>query len=135
MSTGDSVSCVLWISQLSPLLHLGVVAQIWQSSRERNQRLGLTGVMVFDGERFCEMLEGDADELETVCRDVAFDTRHVGMRLLYAAIAPVPRRLSEWRCGYCEAPELACFSDSDGLEGEPAIAAFLSVLPRFNLSP
>jgi hypothetical protein len=135
MSSGDSVCCVLWLSQLSPLLHVSVVTRIWQSARERNERLGLTGIMVFDGERFCELLEGSAEELETVCRDIEFDPRHVGMRLLYAALVPQPRRLSVWRSGYCNGPELEAFDGPGGLEGEPALAAFLSLLPRCDLSP
>jgi hypothetical protein len=135
MSTADPVFSVLWLSQLSPLLHVSVVTQIWQSARERNQRLGLTGVMVFDGERFCEMLEGDAGDLEAVCRDVEFDTRHIGMRLLHAALVPEPRRMSDWRSGYCDGNELEIFCGAGGLEGGPALQAFLTLLPRCNLAP
>ncbi|HEX3139819.1 MAG TPA: BLUF domain-containing protein, partial [Rhizobacter sp.] len=115
MSTGESVCCVLWLSQLSPSLHVNVVPQIWQTSRERSTSLGLTGAMVFDGEHFCELLEGGAEELATVCRDVEFDSRHVGMRMLYAALTPEPRRLSAWHSGYCNASDLDVFCGPAGL--------------------
>jgi len=130
----NPVCSVLWTSQLSPLLQPGAVAQIWRSSRERNERMGLTGAMVFDGERFCEFLEGDADVLAGVCRDIEFDTRHVGMRILYAAPVAVPRRLVDWRSGYCDGGDLETFSGPQGLEGEPALMAFLGLLPRCTLS-
>ncbi|MGY4828803.1 BLUF domain-containing protein [Sphaerotilaceae bacterium SBD11-9] len=110
------------------------MAQIWQASRERNARLGLTGAMVFDGERFCELLEGNADELATVCRDIEFDARHIGMRMLYAALTPGSRRLSDWRSGYCDGADLDIFCGPAALEGEPAVQAFMHLLGRCSLS-
>jgi hypothetical protein len=134
MPIGDPVCSVLWTSQLSPLLQPSAVTQIWRSSRQRNERMGLTGAMVFDGERFCELLEGDVDELSGVCRDIEFDTRHVGMRMLYAEPLTAPRRFAEWRSGYCDGCDLEVFSGPQGLEAEPALKAFLELLPRCALS-
>ncbi len=135
MTPGDPIFCVLWTSQLSPLLAPGDVPEIWRSSRERSQRLGLTGAMVFDGERFCELLEGEANKILAVCRDIEFDTRHVGMRVLHAASAIALRQLAAWCSGYCEVTELEPFSGPAALEGEPAVSAFLSLLPRCALTP
>ena len=135
MSIGESVCRVLWLSQLSPLLHTDVVSQIWDGARQRSIDLGLTGAMVFDGERFCELLEGDANELATACRDIEFDSRHVGMRMLYAALTPEPRHFAVWHNGYCNADELEVFCGPAKLEGEPAVAAFVALLPRCQLQP
>ena len=134
MTSGDSVFCVLWTSRLSPLMEPGAVVQIWRSSGERSQRLGLTGAMLFDGERFCELLEGEASKILAVCRDIEFDTRHVGMRMLYAASNVVPRQRADWCSRYCEGFELEIFSGPGALEGEPALDAFLTLLPRCDLT-
>ena len=112
----------------------GAVAQIWRSSRERSLRLGLTGAMIFDGECFCELLEGEASKILAVCRDIEFDLRHVGMRMLHAASAAAPRQLAVWFSGYCAGAELEALSGPSALEGEPALAAFLALLPRCDLT-
>ena len=133
MQTGESVSCVLWLSQLSPACDLGVVKQIWQSSRRTNSELGLTGAMVFDGERFCELLEGDAHAILAACQGIETDPRHVGPKRLHVSPSPAPRRLNNWRSGYCDSTELDVFSGDGALEGEAALTAFLALLSRCEL--
>ncbi len=131
----DLISCVLWVSRLSPQSHLGVVKDIWQTSRQRNATLGLTGAVVFDGERFCELLEGPEPDISAVCRDVEDDPRHTGLRVLHASSAVSPRRLAYWCSGYCDANALDPFFEEAGLLGEPAVSAFLDLLPYCELSP
>jgi hypothetical protein len=135
MSTGDLVSCVLWLSRLSPASDLSVVKQVFQTARERNASLGLTGAMVFDGESFCQLVEGHVFDISAVYRDVEFDPRLLDLRVLHVAPVPAPRRLTRWRSGYCDGPALDMFSGSSGLQGEAAVAAFLDLLPNCDLSP
>ncbi|MEO8155632.1 MAG: BLUF domain-containing protein [Rhizobacter sp.] len=135
MPTGDLVSSVLWLSHLSPACDLAVVKQIWHTARQRNLNLGLTGTMVFDGERFCELLEGPVLDISAVYRDVEFDTRHVDLRVLHMSLGAAPRQLADWRSGYCDGPALDIFCSPGGLQGEAAMAAFIELLPHCNLSP
>ena len=58
-----------------------VVGQILRQSRERNHRLNLSGALLFDGERFCQLLEGecgycDHEAFETVMLAAASDPQH-----------------------------------------------------------
>jgi hypothetical protein len=131
----DLISCVLWVSRLSPQSHLSVVKDIWQTSRQRNATLGLTGAVVFDGERFCELLEGPVLDISAVYRDVEADPRHTDLRVLHISSLASPRRQKQWRSGYCDAVALDPFCDEAGLQGEAAVAAFLALLPACNLSP
>jgi hypothetical protein len=131
----DLISCVLWVSRLSPQSHLSVVKDIWQTSRQRNATLGLTGAVVFDGERFCELLEGPELDVLAVYRDLEADPRHTGLRVLHTSSATSPRRLPNWRSGYCDATALDPFCEEGGLQGEPAVSAFLELLPHCELSP
>ncbi len=135
MSATDLVSCVLWVSWLAPETSVSVVKDIWQTSRQRNATLGLTGAVVFDGERFCELLEGPVLDISEVYRDVEADPRHTGLRVLHMSSAGSPRRQTQWRSGYCDAPALDPFFDETGLQGDPAASAFLDLLPRCDLSP
>jgi hypothetical protein len=129
------VSCVLWVSRLSPESHVSVVKQIWQTSRQRNTTLGLTGAVIFDGERFCELLEGPHVDITAVYRDVEVDARHTGLRVLHIAADESPRRQTVWRSGYCDASALDPFCSEDGLQGESAVSAFLDLLPCCELLP
>lgn len=133
MPTADIVSRVLWLSQLSPACDLGAVKQIWHASRQANARLRLTGAMVFDGERFCEMLEGDAPAIEAACRDLDADLRHVGMRRLYMSVSPGPRLWTNWRSGYCDATELDRFCGEGAVQAEALVPAFIDMLSRCDL--
>lgn len=134
MPTVDIVSRVLWLGQLSPACELGVVKQIWHASRRTNTQLGLTGAMVFDGERFCEMLEGDAGDIAAACRDAEGDPRLVGVRRLYLSESPGPRLWADWRSGYCDAAELDRFCGEGAVvRGEAAVAAFIDMLSRCHL--
>jgi hypothetical protein len=135
MSTGDPVSSVLWLSRLCPASDLSVVKQIWHATRLRNESLGLTGAMIFDGERFCEFLEGHVHDISAVHRDVEFDPQHLDLRVLHVSLETAPRRLSGWRTGYCESYEFDVFTGEDGLQGDAAVSAFIAMLPRCSLSP
>ncbi|GAB4558854.1 MAG: hypothetical protein Tsb007_20100 [Rhizobacter sp.] len=135
MPAVDLISCMLWVSRLAPQTHLSVVKDIWQTSRQRNATLGLTGAVVFDGERFCELLEGPVLDISSVYRDVEDDPRHTGLRVLHISSAASARHLTQWRSGYCDAALLDPFCDEDGVQGEAAVAAFLALLPSCDLSP
>jgi len=135
MPAVDLLSCVLWVSRLAPQSHLSVVRDIWQTSRQRNATLGLTGTVVFDGERFCELLEGPVLEISSVYRDVEADPRHTGLRVLHISSATSTRLQTQWRSGYCDASLLDPFFNEDGVQGESAVAAFLALLPACDLSP
>jgi Sensors of blue-light using FAD len=135
MTATDLVSCVLWVSWLAPETGLSAVKDIWQTSRQRNATLGLTGAVIFDGERFCELLEGPVLDISAVYRDVEVDPRHSGLRLLHMSSAGLPRRQTQWRSGYCDAVVLDPFFDEAGLQGEAAVTAFLELLPHCDLSP
>ncbi|MBC7954250.1 MAG: BLUF domain-containing protein [Cytophagales bacterium] len=135
MSTTDLVSCVLWVSRLSPEFNVGVVKQIWQSSRQRNATLDLTGTVIFDGERFCELLEGPLLNVSAVYRDVEFDPRHTELRVLHMSSSVSPRRLTQWRSGYGDASVLDLFCGENGRIPLQAVSAFLDLLPGCDLSP
>ncbi|MBC7995681.1 MAG: BLUF domain-containing protein [Rhizobacter sp.] len=135
MSATDLVSCVLWVSWLAPETSLSVVKDIWQTSRQRNATLGLTGAVIFDGERFCELLEGPVLDISAVYRDVEADARHTGLRVLHISTGGAPRRQKQWCSGYCDASALDIFFDEAGLQGDAAASAFFELLPRCDLSP
>jgi hypothetical protein len=117
-------------SQATSLLEPRELAALLKQVRERNTGLGLTGLLVVDGMRFVQWLEGPAEALQAVWRSIERDPRHnITERL--AVPSGHERVFADWRMG------LACGVDMadgraawqlqravlDGLRGHAAVAA------------
>ena len=63
-------------STARPGLSAGDVGAIIHLSRRNNRQVGVTGVLLFDGRRFLQLLEGEAAAVESVWRRIARDGRH-----------------------------------------------------------
>lgn len=118
----------LYVSQLAAGCDFGVIKEIVGVARARNPTLGLTGALIFDGERFCQLLEGEREVVLATKARVSRDPRHAGLRTLVEAPASSGRVLSNWRSGYCEPTQLDAFDRASGAGGEIALAAFMTVL-------
>lgn len=127
---------LLYLSHLAPGRDFSVVGPILHVSRERNPRLGIHGVLVFDGARFCQLLEGRRPEVTALLQRIRADARHTRLRVLFEGEeAQVPLQ-TRWRDGYCEPDDLDLFEDDSDDDGDPArlLAAFVQRLPAWDLS-
>jgi len=64
----------------------GLLATILQHARHNNERAGLTGVLLFDGETFVQALEGSLGNIERVYEAIACDQRHEAIELIDLSI-------------------------------------------------
>lgn len=132
-ATPASLQHFLYTSRLAPGTGFDVVPSILEVSRSRNRELGVTGVLVFDGERFAQWLEGPPAQVLALAARIEADPRHVDLRVLHTGVRTGADRLSShWRAGYAEPGDL------DVLHGEAARGSdvrplFLSLVPRFDL--
>lgn len=55
---------------------------ILQHAREKNAQAGLTGVLLFDGETFLQLVEGSMPGLENLYATLACDSRHENIDLI-----------------------------------------------------
>ena len=68
-------------------------------ARTRNQAAGVTGMLLYAGQSFLQMLEGDAASLEHIYASISRDPRHNALRLL--AEEPIGmRRFTDWSMGF-----------------------------------
>jgi len=123
----------LYVSRLAPEADSDAVTRILDVSRRRNRELGITGVLVFDGEYFAQLLEGVADTVRALVARIAADVRHTGFTTLHDAPIPgLPQRLCTfWGAGFAQPEQLRPLQ---GLSGEVAVATFLSLITHFDLS-
>ena len=134
MQKNEKVQRSLCLSLLSENSDFSAFKQIVQSARRHNGRLGVTGVLVFDGERFCHLIEGPEPAFDEVMQRITADARHTQLTMLLPPTEAPSRLLFTWRSGYCSPDDLDQFSGPDALSGDAALMAFLAVLTRCDLA-
>lgn len=65
-----------YISTATPGLQSGAIETILGQSRTNNRRHDVTGLLLFDGKRFLQVLEGDQSVIETIYAQIRSDPRH-----------------------------------------------------------
>ncbi|MDN8548145.1 BLUF domain-containing protein [Microbacterium sp. NM3R9] len=70
-----------------------------EQSRASNADRDLTGMLLYRGGRFVQVLEGPEDTVRALVERIGADPRHGGMRVLIEQ--PIPHReFAEWTMGY-----------------------------------
>ena len=124
---------ILYLSHLADGQDFSVVKDIVRASRARNPARGITGALLFDGERFGNLLEGSEREVIALMRHIECDARHAGIRTLHTG--PASRRaLASWRSGYCKtASDLDRFEGAHGPRGAEAVLTFIALAQAADL--
>ncbi|WP_337661275.1 BLUF domain-containing protein [Erythrobacter sp. Alg231-14] len=75
------LSQYLYIST-APSLTRDDVAAILDSSARNNPARGITGLLLYNGRNFLQLLEGEGAELDALMKRIGQDRRHTGVSLL-----------------------------------------------------
>ncbi len=79
---GEAMRSVIYASTATRLLDPTEQMALEAQSEGRNAMLGLTGLLLYNGHCFLQLLEGDADPLQTVMASIARDSRHRAITIL-----------------------------------------------------
>ena len=124
----------LYISRLAATTPPSAVGPILRQSRERNQADGVGGALVFDGERFGQLLEGPPQVVGALAARIERDPRHRSFHVLHDAAGTAPRLMPQMQTGYAE-PELFNALDSAAaINPAHALAKFMLILTHCDLS-
>jgi len=129
----EAVFTLLYVSELAA----GGAAEIdaiCRQSRVNNERDGITGVLVFDGQAFCQFVEGSGPAVAALRERLERDRRHCDMHVLQFGRTPWPRRFTSWRLGYAYSAEPAAIARIANRRGGEALAAFRDWLPALAAS-
>ncbi len=124
---------VLYISLLATDQSTTVVGQIVTRSRVRNLRDGITGLLVFDGMRFCHHFEGPPEAVRALLARLEADRRHVELRVLYDGEL-IQRRYQRFEMGLAEVDDHEDLVDVNALHGIAALEYFIALRSRFDIS-
>ncbi|MFS0735161.1 BLUF domain-containing protein [Microbacterium sp. 1P10UB] len=114
------------------------LAALLAQSRESNERLGLTGMLLYRSGRFIQILEGPRQAVRDLVARIGRDSRHADMRILLEERVPA-RWFSDWTMGYepiaaSGEPAPAGFRDTfDDLEGDTDERATLRAVRELSI--
>lgn len=122
----------LYGSTLMPGQPVTIVGKILTQARARNAQRGITGLLVFDGIRFCQHLEGPRDTVRDLMERIAHDTRHTDVRLMYDGLL-AKRRYERFDMGFAEPDDPDSVEGLHRLHGEAALSRFIELRQRFDV--
>ena len=90
---------LIYISSARPGTTAADCAEILAASRRNNGRVGVSGLLLFNGKRFLQALEGSEAEVRHIFDRVGADPRHRAVVTL-SAKAIDEREFGEWTMAY-----------------------------------
>ena len=117
---------VLYVSTIAPDQPLSVVAEIAGRARVVNAELGITGLLIFDGQRFCQQLEGPQKAVLKLIERIRNDPRHINVEVLHHG--PLAgRRFQRFSLAFSTVEDVEALARMELLDGDAALAAFEAV--------
>lgn len=124
---------VLYCSLLAPDQPPQVVGRIVSRARARNANEGITGLLVFDGQRFCQHVEGPREKVRSLMARLEADRRHTDLCVLFEG-SLAKRRYQRFEIGLAQVEEREDLADMHSLQGAEALQRFLLLRPRFDIA-
>lgn len=95
---------LVYVSQVARGMDPRFIADMVRRARVKNRRMNVTGLLVFDGDAFCQQLEGGQLAVLELAEAIERDPRHTGYRVLHEG--PLARRrFGSWNMAYGLTPD------------------------------
>lgn len=126
---------LVYSSLLAADAGVACVADICRTARERNAKDGVTGLLIFDGLRFCQYLEGARDAVRALAQSICEDVRHEQFVILHEGGFEGPRLFNDWSMGYALADDEEMLAPVLAMRGAATVNALQGLVPRLDLQP
>ena len=125
----------LYISRFSGKLGDTGLRDLLQQARDNNRRHDITGALLFDGDRFVQLIEGASARVRTLTELLRSDVRHQAFQVV--CDGPIEARLgTRWTSGYVDLEQVDRFvlaaAEAPG-NTEVLRAAFVELLKSADL--
>jgi hypothetical protein len=95
----DTLLQLTYMSVCHPRMAESEIDRILSSARLHNRRNGITGLLIFNGHRFLQQIEGPAEAVEATFARISLDPRHRAPLVLSRIEAPF-RAFSSWSMAF-----------------------------------
>lgn len=117
-----------YTSTASPQFTAKDLKAILTTSRANNMKFGITGMLLFRGQTFLQLLEGETEAIYSLYRNLLQDSRHYGVTLLYDR--PLAQRaFGKWSMAFEHVP------DTEPMPDDLHRLTLNGISPALNLSP
>jgi len=125
---------LFYLSRLAAGTSPVCVAEIVRVARQQNAAHGISSLLVFDGWRFCQYIEGGDEAVRGLSDRIRNDARHTDVRVLHHGQPVTPLVLGGHSLVYAlnYDDSLDRFEQTCGAE---AIALLAALLPTFDMEP
>ncbi len=96
----SNLSALVYVSSAIYSLNYDEIDHLLTRARERNDKHGITGVLLYIGGNFMQYIEGPTKELDLIYQIIKNDPLHTGLIQLYRS--PIEQReFDSWAMAYC----------------------------------
>ncbi len=126
---------IVYTSQLAPGEDYTAYGRICRVARQRNGSLAVSGVLLFDGQRFCQWLHGEPDATARLMLSIARDKRHAAVQVRLQAMLPSDAIAPGWRAGFVDGDTLEQFMQQPATGTDQVLAALGRLLAAADIEP
>ena len=112
-----------------------IIPEMVFNARQKNERLGITGALIFTGTNFAQVLEGPKEVIGCLMSSVCCDPRHHSIAIIQE-LSIKERQFADWRMAYLSPPQLVslyvssfvnCTTRSEQLERAEELVALAEI--------
>ncbi len=123
---------VLYVSTIAPSAPVSVVADIAARARAWNLQQDITGLLIFDGMRFCQQIEGLQKPVLSLIERIAADDRHLNVTIFHHGELK-ERRFKSWSLAFTNVEDTEVLARLEKLDGQPGVQAFVELLATLEI--
>lgn len=130
----SNVYQLIYLSRLAEAASPACVAEIVRMARQRNLAFHINSLLVFDGWRFCQTLEGEQTAVCALADRIRRDERHTAFRVLHGAESAAENLFGRSSLDYALSYDdgLSCLEAARGPE---TLVLLSGLLPRLDREP
>ena len=125
---------LVYLSRLARDISPASVGEIVRTSRPRNLAQGICSLLVFDGWRFCQYIEGGDAAVGKLVDRIRADLRHTAFKMLHQGPLVTPLVLGGNSLVYALDYD-ASLDRFEQARGVQSIALLAGLLPTFDMEP
>ncbi|MGN1056104.1 MAG: BLUF domain-containing protein [Comamonas sp.] len=128
------LSCFLYCSQLAEDADISCIPDIIKTARAFNKQHLITGMLIFDGQRFCQYIEGPEATITELATRIAQDPRHTNFQPKHDAPLSGDRLFAHWSMAYVLVDDAEPLNDIETVKGPTALEKLQSLMPMLDVT-